>query len=83
LTPHVDNLARRKRELFGPPLVYTGSYAREMQYVIEASDEEQFAKGQDTRDLRVSPDATIQFTETIDSRGATFFLATSRVQLVR
>jgi hypothetical protein len=43
--------------------------------VIEVSDEEQFAKGQDSRDLRVSPDPTepgIQFIETIDSTGDFF-----------
>ena len=42
---------------------------------IELSEEEQFAKGQDSRDLRVSPDPTepgIQFIETIDS-SADFF----------
>jgi hypothetical protein len=39
---------------------------------IELSDEEQFAKGQDTRDLRVSPDPPepgIQFIEMIDALG--------------
>ena len=43
-----------------------------MNDVIEVSDEEQFAKGQDTPDLRVSPDPTepgMQFIETIDSSG--------------
>jgi hypothetical protein len=43
--------------------------------VIEVSDEEQFAKGQDTRDLRVSPGSTepgMRFIETIDSRGDFF-----------
>jgi hypothetical protein len=48
---------------------------RKMNNVIEVSDEEQFAKGQDTRDLRVSPDPTepgMQFIETIDSSGDFF-----------
>ena len=40
-----------------------------MNDVIEVSDEEQFAKGQDTRDLRVCYDADVeaQLTDTIDS----------------
>jgi hypothetical protein len=46
-----------------------------MNNAIEVSDEELFAKGQDSRDLRVSPDPTepgMQFIETIDSSGDFF-----------
>jgi hypothetical protein len=46
-----------------------------MNNVIKVSDEEQFAKGQDTRYLRVSSDPmepAIQFIETIDSSGDFF-----------
>jgi hypothetical protein len=51
------------------------TYDREMNNVIEVGDEEHFAKGQDSRDLRVSPDPTepwMQFIETIDSSGDFF-----------
>jgi len=56
-------------------LLYIQAPIREMNNVIEVSDEEQFAKFQDTRDLRVSPDPTepgIQFIETIDTSGDFF-----------
>ena len=56
-----------------------------MDSIVHNCDQDQFANGQSSRDLRVSPDPTeprIQFIETIDSSGD-FFLASSTVQRER
>ncbi len=60
----------RKREYIGPNLVHTSTHDREMKHVIEVSDEEQFAKGQNSRNLQVCSDAgdvETQSMEAIDS----------------
>ena len=44
--------------------------APEMNDFIEHRNEDQFAKGQSYRDLRVSPELRRQLMEAIDSRGA-------------
>jgi hypothetical protein len=59
-----------RENLIGSHLVYTITYDREMNNVIEFSAEEPFAKGQNSRDLRVCYDAgdvETQFMDTIDS----------------
>ncbi len=44
--------------VFGPTLVYASTDGSEMSNIIEDSDQDQFAKGQTRRDLRINPDAT-------------------------
>jgi hypothetical protein len=59
-----------RENFIGPHLVYTITHGREMSNVIKVSDEEQFAKGQNSRDLRVCYDAgdvETQLMDTIDS----------------
>jgi hypothetical protein len=59
-----------RENFIGPHLVYTITHGREMSNVIKVSDEEQFAKGQNSRDLRVCYDAgdvEVQLIEAIGS----------------
>ena len=60
------------RHFFGPSLVYTNANGREMNDIIENKNQDQFANGQSSRDLRVSSDAIvleIQLMEAIDNIG--------------
>jgi hypothetical protein len=59
-----------KREFVGSSLVYTNTRDRKMSDIIEVSDEEQFAKCSESRDLQVYCDAgdvETQLMEAIDS----------------
>jgi hypothetical protein len=43
--------------VFGPVLVSASTFGRKMEQIIRDGDEDQFAKGQSSRDLRVGSDA--------------------------
>ena len=56
----------------GPHLVYTITHGRKMSNVIKVSDEEQFAKGQKSRDLRVCYDAEDVETQLMEANGSAY-----------
>ena len=65
-------LNSRKREFVGSSLVYTTTRDRTMNKAIGVSDEEEFVKGQSSRDLRAGLDASeleIQLIDAIDNVG--------------
>jgi hypothetical protein len=68
--PGSHHLNGTKREFIGLIFVYTNILEREMSNSLDFGDGEQFAKGQDRRDLQVCYDAAdveTQFMDGIDS----------------
>ena len=61
-----------RENFIGPHLVYTITHGREMSNVIKVSDEEQFAKGQKSRDLRVCYDAEDVETQLMEANGSAY-----------